>query len=107
MNHLSASISDPNQNCPLDDSIYIHLSAKRLWHPYRAAWNGIVVRRVLSQLDPRFMSRDNRKYDEETRAQSARRHATLIVRTVQSARTPLIRETRRDKSRLTSRKKTI
>lgn len=107
MNHLSASISDPNQNCPLDDSIYIHLPAKRLWHPYRAAWNGIVVRRVLSQLDPRFMSRDNRKYDEETRAQSAERHATLIVRTVQSARTPLIRETRRDKSRLTSRKKTI
>lgn len=99
MNHLSASISDPNQNCPPDDSIYIHLSAKRLWHPYRAAQNGIVVRRILSQLDPHFMSPDNRKYDEETRAQSAERHATLIVRTVQSARARLIRETRRDKSR--------
>lgn len=45
------------------------------------------------------MSPDNRKYDEETRAQSAERHATLIVRTVQSVRARLIRETRRDKSR--------
>lgn len=36
------------------------------------------------------MSPDNRKYDEETRAQSAERHATLIVRTVQSARARLI-----------------
>lgn len=48
---------------------------KRLWHPYRTAQNGIVVRRILSQLDPGFMSPDNRKYDEETRAQSAERHA--------------------------------
>lgn len=29
MNHLSATISNPNRNCPLDDSIYIHLAAKR------------------------------------------------------------------------------
>ena len=39
MNHLSVSISDLNQNCPIDDSIYIHLAAKRL-RPYRAAQDG-------------------------------------------------------------------
>lgn len=105
MNHLSALISDPSQNCPLDDSIYIHLAAERLWHPYRAARNGIVVRRVLSQLDPRFMSRDNRKYDEETRAQSAEKDMRRLLWEPFNQRAPLIRETRRDKSR--RKKKTI
>jgi len=78
MNHLSVSISDPNRNCPLDDSIYIHLAAKRL-RPYRAGRRqsyGVSYRSWNSH----FTSHDNRKYDEETRAQSAESRTTRIVK---------------------------
>lgn len=39
-----------------------------------------VIRCVLSQLDPHFTSHGNRKYDEETRAQSAENRTTRIVK---------------------------
>jgi len=65
MNHLSAWISNPNRNRPLDDSIYIHFTAKR--HPYREAQDRHATCLIVAGVSG-FTSRDNRKYHEETRS---------------------------------------